>query len=290
MLEEWGQESVEPGYFLQADAMRAAMSGDMPAALANFERSAAIGAQYGDHDLLAMARQGHGRVLIRMGEVIAGVALLDEVMASLMSGEVSPLIMGGVYCSVIEGCHDMFDLRRAREWTEAPIIVLSARDLESEKIAALDLGADDFVNKPVGVGELLARVRASLRGRERRFSAQPSFTAGDLEINFLNRRVFVQNEEVRLTPREYDLLRTLARHAGRVVTHRQVIAAVCRPETWNSGLVTKMQVGCAGGASADGAGASIMPRRPEYIVSVTSAITLRWLCIAPFGRPVVPLV
>jgi len=117
MLEEWGQESVEPGYFLQADAMRAAMSGDMPAALANFERSAAIGEQYGDHDLLAMARQGHGRVLIRMGEVAAGVTLLDEVMASLMSGEVSPLIMGGVYCSVIEGCHDMFDLRRAREWT-----------------------------------------------------------------------------------------------------------------------------------------------------------------------------
>ncbi len=117
-------------------------------------------------------------------------------------------------------------IRRVREWSEAPIIVLSARDLETEKISALDLGADDFVNKPVGVGELLARVRASLRGRERRFTAQPSFKAGDLEINFPTRRVQVLGEDVRLTPREYDLLLTLARQAGRVITHRQVIASV----------------------------------------------------------------
>jgi two-component system KDP operon response regulator KdpE len=121
-------------------------------------------------------------------------------------------------------------IRRVREWSDAPIIVLSARDLESEKIAALDLGADDFVNKPGGVGELLARVRATLRGRERRFAAQLSFKAGDLEISFSNRRVLVRKEEVRLTPREYGLLRTLARHAGRVVTHKQVITAI-----WGAG-------------------------------------------------------
>jgi len=117
-------------------------------------------------------------------------------------------------------------IERLREWTDAPIIVLSARDLEAEKIAALDLGADDFVNKPVGVGELLARVRASLRGRERRFASQARFRSGDLQIDFALRRVLVQDEEVKLTPREYDLLRILARHAGRVVTHRQVITAV----------------------------------------------------------------
>jgi two-component system KDP operon response regulator KdpE len=121
-------------------------------------------------------------------------------------------------------------IARVREWSDAPIIVLSARDLESEKIAALDLGADDFVNKPVGVGELLARVRASLRGRDRRFAAQTGFRAGDLEIDFAGRRVFVMGEEVRLTPREYDLIRILGRHAGRVVTHRQVIAAVWGPD------------------------------------------------------------
>lgn len=120
-------------------------------------------------------------------------------------------------------------IARIREWSDAPIIVLSARDLESEKIDALDLGADDFVNKPVGVGELLARIRASLRGRERRFTSQAVFQAGDLEIDFAARRVRIEGEDVRLTPREYGLLRTLARHAGRVVTHRQVISAVWGP-------------------------------------------------------------
>jgi two-component system KDP operon response regulator KdpE len=115
---------------------------------------------------------------------------------------------------------------RIREWSDAPIIVLSARDLESEKIAALDLGADDFVNKPVGVGELLARIRAVMRGRERRFVAQPKFRFGALEINFPARRVLIDGEEARLTPREYQLLRILARHAGQVVTHRQIVTAV----------------------------------------------------------------
>ena len=113
-----------------------------------------------------------------------------------------------------------------RSWSDVPIVVLSARDIEQEKIASLDLGADDYVNKPFGVGELLARLRASLRGRERRFAARTRFKAGDLEIDFSARQVLVQGEEVRLTPREYELLRALARHAGRVVTHRQLIAAV----------------------------------------------------------------
>ena len=117
-------------------------------------------------------------------------------------------------------------IQRIREWSDAPVIVLSARDLESEKIAALDLGADDFVNKPVGVGELLARIRAAMRGRERRFTAQPKFQFGELEINFPARRVLISGEEVRLTPREYQLLRILAGHAGQVVTHKQIITAV----------------------------------------------------------------
>lgn len=120
--------------------------------------------------------------------------------------------------------------------TDAPILVLSARDLESEKIEALDLGADDFVNKPIGVGELLARIRASLRGRERRFSSQARFRTAELEIDFALRRVTIEDEEVKLTPREYDLLRVLARHAGRVVTHRQIIAAV-----WGAGAQFDVQ-------------------------------------------------
>lgn len=151
------------------------------------------------------------------------------------TGEAALTLMASEPCDVVIldlGLPDMDGkevIRRVREWSEAPIIVLSARDLEAEKIAALDLGADDFVNKPVGVGELLARIRASLRGRERRFSAQPRFTVGELEINFATRRVLIEGDEIRLTPREYDLVRALARHAGRVVTHRQVITAVWGP-------------------------------------------------------------
>jgi len=120
-------------------------------------------------------------------------------------------------------------IARIREWSEVPILVLSARDLEHEKIAALDQGADDFINKPFGVGELLARIRASLRGRERRFSANAVFRSGDLQVNFATRQVALQGDEVRLTPREYDLLKTLARYGGRVVTHKQLIAAVWGP-------------------------------------------------------------
>ena len=103
--------------------------------------------------------------------------------------------------------------------------------MEEEKIAALDLGADDFVNKPFAVGELLARLRAVLRGRDLRFAAKASFSAGDLAVNFASRQVSVMGEDVRLTPREYDLVRTLARHAGRVLTHRQIIASVWGPQS-----------------------------------------------------------
>lgn len=117
-------------------------------------------------------------------------------------------------------------ISRIREWSDVPIIVLSARDLEQEKIEALDLGADDFVNKPIGVGELLARVRAAMRGREQRRLSRARFKAGDLEVNFAARRCFVMGEEMRLTPREYDLIKALAHHAGRVVTHRQLMAAI----------------------------------------------------------------
>lgn len=118
---------------------------------------------------------------------------------------------------------------RVREWSDAPIIVLSARDQEAEKVAALDLGADDFVNKPVGIDELLARIRASLRNRARRAAQEASFFSGGLEVNLAARRVWVETEEVRLTPREYDLLRGLARQAGMVLTHAQLISLVWGP-------------------------------------------------------------
>lgn len=117
-------------------------------------------------------------------------------------------------------------IERVREWSEVPIIVLSARHLEDEKIAAFDLGADDYVNKPFAMGELMARLRAAQRGRDRRFSSVSVFKAGALTMDLSNRRVWIEDEPIHLTPREYDLARTLARYAGRVVTHRQIAVAV----------------------------------------------------------------
>lgn len=165
------------------------------------------------------------------------LAAAGFIVTAAESGEAALAVLAGEGAEVVIldlGLPDMDGkdvIQRIREWSDAPIIVLSARDLESEKIAALDLGADDFVNKPVGVGELLARLRAAMRGRERRFTAQPRFQFGELEINFPARRVLIQGEEVRLTPREYQLLRILAGHAGQVVTHRQIITAVWGADT-----------------------------------------------------------
>ncbi|MBS0571016.1 MAG: response regulator transcription factor [Proteobacteria bacterium] len=111
-----------------------------------------------------------------------------------------------------------------RKWTQVPIIVLSAREAEAERIAALDAGADDYVVKPFLTGELLARLRAALRHRHSRAEAT-HYSGNGLEINFESRRVAIGGMEVRLTRKEYDLLRTLARHAGQVVTHKQLLAA-----------------------------------------------------------------
>jgi two-component system KDP operon response regulator KdpE len=127
-------------------------------------------------------------------------------------------------------------IARVREWSDAPIIVLSARDEEAEKVAALDLGADDFVNKPVGVDELLARIRASLRSRARKVSQSSVFESADLKVNLASRMVWLDGDEVRLTPREYDLLKAMVRHAGMVLTHAQIIAAV-----WGSGAAVEAQ-------------------------------------------------
>jgi two-component system KDP operon response regulator KdpE len=111
-----------------------------------------------------------------------------------------------------------------RKWTHVPIIVLSAREAESERIAALDSGADDYVVKPFHTGELLARVRAALRHRHSRAESK-KYSDNGLEIDFESRRVAIDGIEVHLTRKEYDLLRTLARHAGQVVTHKQLLAA-----------------------------------------------------------------
>jgi len=122
-------------------------------------------------------------------------------------------------------------IRRLREWTALPIIVLSARGQERDKIAALDAGADDYVSKPFGVGELLARMRAALRHAARGLddTGDSTFSVGDLHVDLAKRQVIVAGQQVHLTPIEYRLLTMLIRHAGKVLTHRQLLIEVWGP-------------------------------------------------------------
>ncbi|SPE61509.1 DNA-binding response regulator in two-component regulatory system with KdpD [Verrucomicrobia bacterium] len=121
-------------------------------------------------------------------------------------------------------------LKRLREWTRVPVVVISVLDREGEKIAALDHGADDFITKPFRTGELLARLRVAQR------HAMPSsdnalFQSGDLEVDLSTRVVRVKGQEVRLTATEYSLLRLFVQHAGRVLTHKQILREVWGPNS-----------------------------------------------------------
>jgi two-component system KDP operon response regulator KdpE len=117
-------------------------------------------------------------------------------------------------------------IARTREWTDTPIIVLSARDSELEKISALDLGANDFVNKPFSIGELMARLRAVLRTRVARTPPGDKVRIDHLEIDFDARRMLVAGKEVRPSPRELKLLRAFTQRLDQVLTHKQIVAAV----------------------------------------------------------------
>jgi two-component system, OmpR family, KDP operon response regulator KdpE len=115
--------------------------------------------------------------------------------------------------------------RRLREWSQIPIIIVSVREHEQDKIAALDAGADDYLTKPFGVGELMARLRVALR-RSTQTENAPVFSSGNLVVDLNQREVRVKEQPISLTPTEYDLLRMLVKHAGKVLTHDQLLRAV----------------------------------------------------------------
>jgi two-component system KDP operon response regulator KdpE len=115
--------------------------------------------------------------------------------------------------------------------SSVPVIVLSSRDDERGKVAALDIGADDYVTKPFGMDELLARIRAAVRHKLQREGEKPLFKSGDLTVDLVRRIVTVRGQEVKLTPREYDLLRVLVAHAGKVLTHKFLLREVWGSET-----------------------------------------------------------
>jgi two-component system KDP operon response regulator KdpE len=128
--------------------------------------------------------------------------------------------------------------RRLREWTQTPVIVISAREQEQDKVRALDAGADDYLTKPFSAGELLARIRVALRhaAKQRAGRQEPVFTLHNLRVDLEQRQVFVNEKEVHLTPLEYKLLIVLIRNAGKVITHSQILK-----EVWGPAYVSEVQ-------------------------------------------------
>jgi two-component system KDP operon response regulator KdpE len=169
---------------------------------------------------LRSALEGHGYRVVEVGTAREGLA-----QAAGRNPDVILLDLG-----LPDG--DGLDVtRRLREWAATPIIVLSARGFEQDKIRALDAGADDYLTKPFGIGELLARIRVALRHAATPPGelADPVFTQGALTVDLARRQVFVGGSEVHLTPTEYRLLTLLVRHAGKVITQRQALKEVWGP-------------------------------------------------------------
>ena len=135
-------------------------------------------------------------------------------------------------------------LRRLREWTQVPVIILSARGQEKDKIVALDAGADDYLTKPFSIGELMARMRVALRHVETTTTGnEPQFETNGLVVDFEARQVFIDQREVRLTPTEYKLIAILARHAGKVMPHNQLLREVWGPAYEDSTQSLRVHMG-----------------------------------------------
>jgi two-component system KDP operon response regulator KdpE len=169
--------------------------------------------------LLQLALEGHGHQVVEAVNGRDGVLAVaqnrpDAVVLDLLLPD-----MSGVEV-----------IRRIREWSDVPILVLSALGQEKEKVSALDAGADDYLTKPFGIEELLARIRVMLR-RALRPAESPLFRSGALEVDLSARRLWVKGEELHLTGTEYALLRLFVRHAGKVLTHRQILQEVWGPKS-----------------------------------------------------------
>jgi len=150
---------------------------------------------------------------------------------------------------------------RLREWSKTPIIVISARGQEEDKIKALDAGADDYLTKPFGVGELLARIRVALRHAAGAGVNEPEFSVGELKVDLARRLVQVNDREVHLTPTEYKLLTTLVRHAGKLVTHRQLLRDVWGPNASEQTQYLRVYMGQLRHKLEQN------PSRPRYLVT-----------------------
>jgi two-component system KDP operon response regulator KdpE len=191
---------------------------------------------------------GHSYEVIEARTGEDALEKLPHEMPSLVLLDMNMPGMGG-----LETC------RAIRAGSDIPVIILSVRNTEKDKVAALDAGADDYVTKPFGIEELLARIRAALR----RSPASPEgvFTSPDLEIDFDTRRVRAQGKNVRLTPKEFELLRYLVAHAGKPVTHRELLQAVWGPDYGDEPEYLRVFINQVRKKI------EVNPGRPQYIVT-----------------------
>ena len=184
-------------------------------------------------DILIIDDEVQIRRLLRLTLEGAGHRVREAATAALGLNEAATLRPDAIILDLGLPDADGVDvLRRIREWTTLPVLILSVRDQETQKIAALDAGADDYLTKPFGGGELLARLRVLLRRADSvaRGAAEPAIASfGDTEVDFSARRVTRAGEAVALTPKEYELLRLLLRHRGKVVTHTQLLRELWGP-------------------------------------------------------------
>ncbi len=169
---------------------------------------------------LRITLQGHGYRLVEAADAKDGL-----LQATTRNPDVVLLDLG------LPDLDGLEVTKRLREWTQTPVIVISAREQEKDKVKALDAGADDYLTKPFSAGELMARIRVALRhaARQRSGQSEPVFILQNLRVDLAQRQVFVDEKEVHLTPIEYKLMTVLIRHAGKVITHRQLLTEVWGP-------------------------------------------------------------
>lgn len=181
--------------------------------------------------LLRVALTGHGYEVLEAAEGLAG---LHEAVGSRPD-----LIILDMGLPDMDGVEVV---RRLREWSKIPVIILSVKDQEVDKIAALDAGADDYVTKPFGLGELLARLRAALR-HSPMVGDHPILTFADLTIDLSHRKVMVNDQDVKLTPTEYEVIRQLAVHGGKVLTHKALLKSIWGSACENHSHYLRVYVG-----------------------------------------------
>lgn len=198
--------------------------------------------------LIKVSLEGHG---FRVIEAANGKAGIDQVL-----GSKPDIILLDLGLPDIDGKEV---IRTVREWSTIPIIILSARDQETEKVEALDIGANDYITKPFGVGELMARIRVCLRSMVGG-SDESQLHCGDLVIDLAKHQVTLSGNEIKLTPTQYDLLKVLAQNAGKVLTHRQLLKKVWGTESDDTQYIRVYIGQLRRKIEAD-------PSRPKYLIT-----------------------